>query len=195
MKKILISLSIIGAVAAIAVGGTIAYFSDTETSTGNTFTAGTLVFNINDPVAAGHQVFSVTNMKPGDVKTSYLVVTNDGTIDQKWKAWLTETGAGTLDDELMIKWTINPTDYPGSLPSEYTSAGPVNGLIQDWTYIGALGTMTWASPGAVAFAPDWAAVYKIEVRMDTDAGNGYQSANYTGDLNFFATQYEKDGWE
>lgn len=41
-KKILISLSVIGAVAAIAVGGTIAYFSDTETSTGNTFTAGEL---------------------------------------------------------------------------------------------------------------------------------------------------------
>jgi predicted ribosomally synthesized peptide with SipW-like signal peptide len=41
-KKLIISLSVIGAVAAIAVGGTIAYFSDTETSTGNTFTAGTL---------------------------------------------------------------------------------------------------------------------------------------------------------
>ncbi len=41
-KKILISLSVIGVVAAIAVGGTIAFFSDTETSTGNTFTAGSL---------------------------------------------------------------------------------------------------------------------------------------------------------
>ena len=41
-KKLIISLATIAAVAAIAVGGTIAYFSDTETSTGNTFTAGTL---------------------------------------------------------------------------------------------------------------------------------------------------------
>jgi predicted ribosomally synthesized peptide with SipW-like signal peptide len=46
-KKILISLSVIGAVAAIAVGGTIAYFSDTETSTGNTFTAGTLDLKVD----------------------------------------------------------------------------------------------------------------------------------------------------
>src|SRR4030042_1466539 len=51
-KKLIISLSIIGVVAAIAVGSTIAYFSDTETSTGNTFTAGTLdlkVSNQDDP--------------------------------------------------------------------------------------------------------------------------------------------------
>jgi len=46
-KKILISLSVIGAVAAIVVGGTIAYFSDTETSTGNIFTAGTLDLQID----------------------------------------------------------------------------------------------------------------------------------------------------
>lgn len=47
-KRILISLSIIGAVAAIAIGGTIAYFSDVETSTGNTFTAGTLDLTIDN---------------------------------------------------------------------------------------------------------------------------------------------------
>ena len=41
-KNILISLSVIGAVAAIVIGGTIAYFSDTETSTGNTLTAGVI---------------------------------------------------------------------------------------------------------------------------------------------------------
>jgi len=41
-KKILISLSVIAFVAAIVIGGTTAYFSDTETSTGNVFTAGTL---------------------------------------------------------------------------------------------------------------------------------------------------------
>lgn len=46
-KKIIISLATIGAVAAIAIGGTIAYFSDTETSTGNTFTAGTLDLKID----------------------------------------------------------------------------------------------------------------------------------------------------
>lgn len=78
-KKIIISLSVIGAVAAIAVGGTIAYFSDQETSIGNTFTAGELDLRFQvDGVAAsfadvnGAAIFNVTDlplladMKPGD---------------------------------------------------------------------------------------------------------------------------------
>lgn len=47
MKKIIISLSMIAAVAAIAVGGTTAFFSDTETSTGNTFTAGAIDLKVD----------------------------------------------------------------------------------------------------------------------------------------------------
>lgn len=47
-KAILISLSIIAAVGVIAVGGTVAYFSDTETSTGNTFTAGEINLEIDN---------------------------------------------------------------------------------------------------------------------------------------------------
>jgi len=46
-KKILVSLCVIGAVAAIAVGGTIAYYSDVEVSTGNTFTAGELDLKVD----------------------------------------------------------------------------------------------------------------------------------------------------
>jgi len=46
-KKILISLSVIGIVAAIAIGGTIAYFNDTETSTGNIFVAGSIDLKVD----------------------------------------------------------------------------------------------------------------------------------------------------
>jgi len=46
-KKIIISLSVIGVVAAIAIGGTIAYFNDTETSTGNIFTAGSIDLKVD----------------------------------------------------------------------------------------------------------------------------------------------------
>ena len=47
MKKILLSVSIIAAVAAIALGVTTAFFSDTEQSTGNTFTAGSLDLKVD----------------------------------------------------------------------------------------------------------------------------------------------------
>jgi len=47
-RKILISIFVIG-ILALAVGwGTYSYFSDTETSSGNTFTAGTLDLKVND---------------------------------------------------------------------------------------------------------------------------------------------------
>ncbi|MCX6759559.1 MAG: TasA family protein [Candidatus Nealsonbacteria bacterium] len=46
-KKILISLSVISVVAAVAVGGTIAYFSNTETSAGNIFIAGSIDLKVD----------------------------------------------------------------------------------------------------------------------------------------------------
>jgi len=47
MKKILLSLGIIAVVAVGAVGATRSFFSDTETSTGNTFTAGAIDLKID----------------------------------------------------------------------------------------------------------------------------------------------------
>jgi len=47
-KRIIISLSVITAVAAIVIGGTIAYFSDTETSTGNVFAAGSIDLKVGN---------------------------------------------------------------------------------------------------------------------------------------------------
>ena len=48
MKKILLSLSMIVFVGVVVVGATGAFFSDTETSTGNTFTAGAIDLGIDN---------------------------------------------------------------------------------------------------------------------------------------------------
>lgn len=71
MRKVLISLSIIGAVAAIVVGATTAYFSDTETSSGNVVKAGSLDLTLNgfNGVTAG-PVIEISDMKPSQVKYS-----------------------------------------------------------------------------------------------------------------------------
>jgi len=71
MRKILTAIFVVGLVATIAGVGIYAYFSDTETSTGNTFTAGTLDLKTidgdeqtwKDGVTA---TWTATNMKPGD---------------------------------------------------------------------------------------------------------------------------------
>src|SRR3989344_1035408 len=47
MKKIIISGSLIVAVAALVTGATVAFFNDTETSTGNVFTAGSIDLTVD----------------------------------------------------------------------------------------------------------------------------------------------------
>ena len=47
MRKILASIMTIALVASTTIGATQAYYSDTETSTGNTFAAGTLDLNVD----------------------------------------------------------------------------------------------------------------------------------------------------
>jgi predicted ribosomally synthesized peptide with SipW-like signal peptide len=88
-RKILVSLSVIGVAAAIVVGGTIAYFSDTETSEGNTFTAGAIDLQIDNEsyvtdetgtlvestetswelkdLEEGDLFFDFSDLKPGDI--------------------------------------------------------------------------------------------------------------------------------
>ncbi|MFA4871593.1 MAG: TasA family protein [Patescibacteria group bacterium] len=85
MKKVLLSLAVIAFVAAVAIGATTAYFSDTETSTGNTFTAGAIDLKVDyegyfnkrvdgDPNAGQWRLTDLTNekffnfadLKPGD---------------------------------------------------------------------------------------------------------------------------------
>ena len=74
MNKIMKSLSVIVFVGAIALAGTGAYFSDTETSTGNMITAGSLDLTVNgvngDPVEA---VVIIEDMKPSQTWYSGLI--------------------------------------------------------------------------------------------------------------------------
>ena len=65
MRSILLSLMTIALVGALVGGGVFAYFSDTETSTGNTFTAGTLDLNL-DAGNTNVVKFTVSDVKPGD---------------------------------------------------------------------------------------------------------------------------------
>ncbi len=80
MSKILLSLTIVTAVAVIAIGATGAYFSDTETSTGNTFTAGSLDLNI-DGDNQNVVMFSVSKLIPGDSGTQEILLNNTGNLN------------------------------------------------------------------------------------------------------------------
>jgi len=95
MKKILFALMACLLCLGL-VGGAFAYFSDTETSYGNTFTAGTLDLKVDaDPTSGGTNWVddpdvptindligaAVDNLKPGDSADVLIGIKNAGTID------------------------------------------------------------------------------------------------------------------
>jgi len=82
----IVSFLIIGIFASLVGAGTYAYFSDTETSTGNTVTAGVLDLYINGQ-DTGTLLLGVSNLKPGLVNYtepfSLRIVDNPGRLCMK----------------------------------------------------------------------------------------------------------------
>ena len=91
MKKIILSLAIIGIISAIAIGATTAYFSNTATSTGNTFTAGTLYLEVGEDGVVGFSntpngLLTLSNMAPGVQSQDFIIrVRNTGSVDGQLK--------------------------------------------------------------------------------------------------------------
>ncbi|HMB65929.1 MAG TPA: TasA family protein, partial [Patescibacteria group bacterium] len=113
MKKILLSLSVIVAVAAVAVGATTAYFSDQAVSEGNTFSAGTLDLEIDENHPSQDFNVEFANMIPGEwTEKQKLVLKNTGgmtqVIDSIQVSGLEENDRKTtLEDEQKMEqlWT------------------------------------------------------------------------------------------
>ena len=85
MKRILISMLAIFLVIGLASAGAFAWFQDTETSSGNTFTAGTLDLKIKDGGVdwldgITTAEWTLSNMKPGDAEYGSVDFRNFGSI-------------------------------------------------------------------------------------------------------------------
>jgi predicted ribosomally synthesized peptide with SipW-like signal peptide len=115
-RSILMSLLVIGAVAAIIGGATLAVFNDTETSTGNTLTAGTLDLNVDGQDDPNVATLTVSDMKPCD--------------DTGYHKWVVKN-AGTLPGKLSVSFSPivnddnNCTEPESAVPD--TTCGPTGG--------------------------------------------------------------------
>jgi len=117
MKNILKSLAVIVAVAGVAGGITYAYFSDTETSNANTFSAGTLDLNL-DGGNTNVVKFNVSNMKPGDQPTAGYKVKNVGTVN----GFLDLENVSVADQEnVCTEPEVEAGDTPSSSQGELSS--------------------------------------------------------------------------
>ena len=75
------SMMLVALVGLLLGAGTVTYFSDTETSGGNSFAAGTLDLKVDgndNPISA---YFSVSNVEPGDSDEVVISLSNAGSLD------------------------------------------------------------------------------------------------------------------
>lgn len=68
-------------IAALVGAGTFAYFNDTESSTGNSFTAGTLDLAVGGENPNSTPDFTLADLKPGDSGSITYTLNNVGSID------------------------------------------------------------------------------------------------------------------
>ena len=77
-RRVLAGILVIGLAAAAAGVGTFALFTDTETSSANNVTAGTLDLTVDSTEST---IVDVAGQAPEDSGTEYIQVTNDGSLD------------------------------------------------------------------------------------------------------------------
>jgi predicted ribosomally synthesized peptide with SipW-like signal peptide len=111
VKKIIgLSLSALVILGMVAVG-TFAYFSDTETSTGNTITAGTLNLTADESGTSGNWALTAGDDGANEYGTLSLLKPGDsGTI-----TWLL-TNAGNLAGAMTITSTVTPAENDSNEP-------------------------------------------------------------------------------
>lgn len=210
VKSIIGTIFVIGIIAVLMGAGTQAYFSDTETSTGNKFDAGTVdleLSDLNDGIVWSNGLtatWHATNWLPGDTHTDGLHVRNMGTVGVPVIRYnpddLTEDVAGYADEIILtdMQYTELGVWYGGAgMLAWYEGIfGDGDGVftLREFVDGGPAGNyclVFWIGghPPAVDYLPPGGASpeqFKITFKLDENAGNAYQGATATFDLNCIA---------
>jgi predicted ribosomally synthesized peptide with SipW-like signal peptide len=179
-KKILVSVMVIGLVAALAGAGLYAYFNDTETSSNNTFSAGTLDLKVDGKDNTLGAYFSVSDVKPGDSGSKGIVLSN----------------SGTLAGKAYINFT-NVVDSPGTNPEPEPT--PDNGELSQNLYIKVLVDSTVKAEGYLSginstsyllgtIAGGGSLTVTIEWSIPSGVGNEIMGDSVTFDIEFSLEQ-------
>ncbi len=159
MKKILGLTVAALLVMALVGGGTWAYFSDTEASTDNSLTAGTLDLNIDGGNTAV-TTFSVTDKAPGDSGNGSSTLAN----------------AGSLNGELDVTFSAI-TNTPGAGGTEYEGgSGELGANAEIAVYIDVDQSGDWSS-GDIGLKSD-GTTYNNPTALDYAAIDNYGSDSF-----------------
>jgi len=181
-SRILLSAASIAAAGALIIGATFAYFSDTETSAGNTFTAGTLEIDITDqnvdtPFASEA---IISNWAPGETTNVNFDVKNTGSLPVYLRAAATGSWSDG-GDATLVKVTLAEYWDGDSWETFASNSGGLTG----WVYYSLNGTdsnwFTVAGNGGRA-------QIRLTVLFDPSANSTYEGKTFTANLTAQARQ-------
>jgi len=181
-RKILTAVFAVGLIATIAGAGTYAYFSSTRTSTGNTFTDGTLGLKTmawneltwGDSVTA---TWTATNMAPGDsfpFDVEFVGLGRTGTVTPSSLEITCSYSDTNSHPDAMAKQMIitrfkyNGTDYVDSIAD-------VDGDGQK-TFYDLKNSPVTGLP--IPYVGDVAIFFRLSVKFSENAGNDFQGDTF-----------------
>lgn len=138
--KILMSVLVIVVAISMVVSVTMAWFTDAETNTGNTFTSGTIKLDVNQNGSDGQfsiALGSIGNLAPGDITVpATITVKNDGTLDAA------TFGKFTVSDETgnlsqyfdFYEYKVQYFDASGNSKARWTTHDPYWGSANNEDY-------------------------------------------------------------
>jgi predicted ribosomally synthesized peptide with SipW-like signal peptide len=181
------------AVFCVVGAGTLAYFSDTETSSGNKFIAGTLDLKVNDKDDPEVDYITVENMKPGDSGSYTWTAKNVGSITGSLTLVVS---AITNDDNFCNEPEAGvPDNTPGD--AEGKGGGELGDYLDvvlkvngEKMYEGPLNGMTGTYRNVTTLAQNETADVKLEWSIDSEVGNIIQSDSAEFDITFQLDQAE-----
>lgn len=208
MKKIL-GLTIAALLVIGLVGGvTWAYFSDSEQSTNNSLTAGTLDLTV-DGVDTAVTTFSESNKAPGDSGSGSTTLANAGSLagelDIAFSAITNTPGAGGgqyeggsgelganaeiavyIDVDQSNDFSDGDIGLDAVVDTTYLFAAGLQ-----WNTIDSYGSITWDAVETMAASPT-ADNFRIEWRIPTGAVNDIQGDSVSFDVTFTLEQAAVD---
>ena len=179
MKKILISLGIIGIAAVAVVGATGAYFSDVKTSADNTFTAGTLTISIDQTMETINPVIS--NWAPGDTELVRFNVDNTGSLPVNLRGFANGTWNNSTLVDTLVK--VTKVEYYNAAGNWVTIIANTAGLMGKYYY-----SSNGTNSGLYELAGGATEQFRLSVYFDSAADNAYQGKTYTASLTMEAKQ-------
>ena len=119
----------LGVVLGIGSVGTFAFWTDSVTVSGATFTAGTIDLKVNTlDTVTGYTSLNITNMVPGNSTAGILTIKNNGTAPMKYTGSTTASNVDTLGlgAALAVKVTTDATTG-GAVPAVTCASAAATG--------------------------------------------------------------------